>query len=369
MSPGIEDGEFTVWLHLVPMASDTPSARPRSREWIRHRRARRPERKTTMTHPIDQPLASPNVRARTRLQTIAAAYLALSGAISILYAGFVPIPPFSDVPVPLVGQVLGAIALVAAFGVFRQAAWGRVLGVLIVALGLGLAVLRVASVAAETGPLYALGTVAIDVSRSACSSSGCSYGAGRRLPDNRPSAPAKATCGPRFCQAARRAGAIGAGRCQAAGMRSPKGRPDPAWIVAATTPSTTSHLRHSLPHRREVGHEQPDHRVPSWHRADRRRMRHRETVSPSVAPSIAIMATAPPSASPTTPTVSPIATIGQPSAHGIGLWDQRAQRRARPPPSPRPTGRGSRTRPHSRTRASPRRRRQGLCHGVASWTQ
>ena len=116
-----------------------------------------------MSHPIERPHARSSDHARTRLQTVAAAYLGLSGAISILYAGFVPIPPFSDVPVPLVGQVLGAIALVAAIGVFRQAAWGRMLGVVIVALGLGLSVLRVGSVAAETGPLYALVTVAIDV--------------------------------------------------------------------------------------------------------------------------------------------------------------------------------------------------------------
>ena len=55
-------------------------------------------------------------------------------------------------------------------------------------------------------------------------------------------------------------------------------------------------------------------------------------VSPSVAPSIAIMATAPPSASPTTPTVSPIATVSPsplPTASPAGT--------ARPASSPTPT--------------------------------
>lgn len=71
-----------------------------------------------MTRPTERPLERPNVPARTRLLTVVAAYLALTGAMAIIYAGFVPIPPFSDVPAPLVGQVLGAIALVAAIGVF-----------------------------------------------------------------------------------------------------------------------------------------------------------------------------------------------------------------------------------------------------------
>ncbi len=120
----------------------------------------------TVTRPTARPLETPNVPARTRLLMVVAAYVALSGAISIVYAGFVPIPPFSDVPVPLVGQVLGTIALVAAIGVFRQQAWGRTLGVLIVAAGLGLAVLRVASVASATSPLYAVLTIAVDIGLS-----------------------------------------------------------------------------------------------------------------------------------------------------------------------------------------------------------
>jgi hypothetical protein len=116
-----------------------------------------------MTRPTERPLERPNVPARTRLLTVVAAYLALTGAMAIIYAGFVPIPPFSDVPAPLVGQVLGAIALVAAIGVFRQQAWGRTAGVLVVAVGLGLAGLRVASVASETSPIFAVLALAVDM--------------------------------------------------------------------------------------------------------------------------------------------------------------------------------------------------------------
>jgi hypothetical protein len=51
---------------------------------------------------------------RTRLQTLAAGLLAWGGAAAIFYAGFLPLPPFSDVPIPLVWQVLGIVGLAAA---------------------------------------------------------------------------------------------------------------------------------------------------------------------------------------------------------------------------------------------------------------
>jgi hypothetical protein len=92
-----------------------------------------------------------------------AVLLAFSGAMAIFYAGFLPMPPLSDAPVPLAWQVLGVIEMVAAIGVFRQQAWGRALGVAIVAVSLGLAVLRPASQASGAGAPEILATLALDV--------------------------------------------------------------------------------------------------------------------------------------------------------------------------------------------------------------
>ena len=66
---------------------------------------------------------------------IAAAFLALEGIATIVYAGFLP-PPIIDagVTVPLLGHLpfvwlaTGALALVAAVGVFLRRTWGRLLG-------------------------------------------------------------------------------------------------------------------------------------------------------------------------------------------------------------------------------------------------
>lgn len=106
---------------------------------------------------------------RTRLQTLVAGLLALGGGTAILYAGFLPIPPFSDVPVPLAWQVFGVIGLAAAVGVFRQQAWGRVLGVVVVAMrvavamSLPLAVLILAPRAPRSGPLELFVSLALSV--------------------------------------------------------------------------------------------------------------------------------------------------------------------------------------------------------------
>lgn len=67
---------------------------------------------------------------------IAAAFLALEGITTIVYAGFLP-PPIIDagVTVPFLGHLpfvwlaAGALALVAAIGVFRRRTWGRYLGI------------------------------------------------------------------------------------------------------------------------------------------------------------------------------------------------------------------------------------------------
>ena len=82
---------------------------------------------------------------RTRLRTLAAGILALGGGAAILYAGLLPIPPFSSVPVPLAWQLLGVVGLAAAVGVFRGHPWGRALGIGVVAIDLTLIVFRAAT--------------------------------------------------------------------------------------------------------------------------------------------------------------------------------------------------------------------------------
>ncbi len=64
-------------------------------------------------------------KGRTRLQVLAAGLLALGGVQTILYAGMLPLPPFSVVPDPLWWQAFGVIELAAAVGVFGRQVWGR----------------------------------------------------------------------------------------------------------------------------------------------------------------------------------------------------------------------------------------------------
>jgi hypothetical protein len=88
---------------------------------------------------------------RTRPQALAAVLLALSGASAILYAAFLPIPPLSDVPVPVVLQALGVTTLLAAVGVYLGQTWGRWLGVLITLVSLALAIGRMTSSISAVG--------------------------------------------------------------------------------------------------------------------------------------------------------------------------------------------------------------------------
>jgi hypothetical protein len=100
---------------------------------------------------------------RTRLTTFAATLLAFGGGLAILYAGFLSIPPFSDVPVPLAMQALGVVGLAAAVGVFLRQAWGRALGVAVVVIDLALAVLRVAAQASGPNALNVFADLAMSV--------------------------------------------------------------------------------------------------------------------------------------------------------------------------------------------------------------
>ena len=99
-------------------------------------------------------------------QTLAAGLLAIGGATTIVYAGFLPIPPFSDVPVPLVWQVLGVLELAAAVVVYRGRTWGRMLGLSVVSLGLVLAIVRAAAQGSGSDALGVLMSLAVSVAYS-----------------------------------------------------------------------------------------------------------------------------------------------------------------------------------------------------------
>jgi hypothetical protein len=101
------------------------------------------------------------MKGGTPFQLIAAGLLAIGGGLSILYAGFLPIPPFSDVPIPLVWQVIGLAGLAAALGVFLGRAWGRALGVGVTAIDLGLLLFRVIARGSGSSPLDAFVDVAL----------------------------------------------------------------------------------------------------------------------------------------------------------------------------------------------------------------
>lgn len=67
-------------------------------------------------------------------------------------------PPISHLPTPLAWQAFGALGLVAAVGVFRQQAWGRALGVIVVAVNVVLGVfMAVARMPESTPPEMFLG--------------------------------------------------------------------------------------------------------------------------------------------------------------------------------------------------------------------
>jgi hypothetical protein len=101
---------------------------------------------------------------RTRGQTLATVLLGWNGMAGIVYAGLVPLPPFSDVPVPVVMQVLGLATVAAAVGVFRGQAWGFTLGVGVTLAGLVLEVFRVVDDSPRLGSsLEVLAFATIDV--------------------------------------------------------------------------------------------------------------------------------------------------------------------------------------------------------------
>jgi hypothetical protein len=69
-------------------------------------------------------------------QRLVVVWLVLGGVYAILYAGFSSLPPLWEQPVPPVWWALGVTTLVAALGVLRMAAWGRLLAIVVVAFSL-----------------------------------------------------------------------------------------------------------------------------------------------------------------------------------------------------------------------------------------
>jgi uncharacterized membrane protein (DUF2068 family) len=100
-------------------------------------------------------------RKRSWPRILVAVALGISGVSAILYAGLLPLPPFSDIPVPIVWMAFGAVELVAAVGVFLAKAWGRWLGVAVVIVTIGLDIARLIATIGRLDPLVGLGTFAI----------------------------------------------------------------------------------------------------------------------------------------------------------------------------------------------------------------
>jgi hypothetical protein len=71
----------------------------------------------------------PTPRRRSPALRLAAAWLAVTGALAIFYAPLVPLlPPLVTRPVPFVSAVIGVVGLAAAVGVWQRRDWGRWLG-------------------------------------------------------------------------------------------------------------------------------------------------------------------------------------------------------------------------------------------------
>lgn len=109
----------------------------------------------------DQPTTTPRKRSWPRI--LVAAALAISGLSAIVYAGFLPLSPFSDVPVPIAWQVFGAAEVIAAVGVYLGRAWGRWLGVVVIVITILLATFRALFAIAGPDPALELGSYVVGI--------------------------------------------------------------------------------------------------------------------------------------------------------------------------------------------------------------
>lgn len=106
----------------------------------------------------------PPVR-RSRLLVATAGLVAFSSAVTILYAGVMPVLPLSDQPVPLAMNALGITGLAATVGIYVRQAWGRALGVGTTLIGSAIGILATARTVSDgtMDPFPMLVTVALDV--------------------------------------------------------------------------------------------------------------------------------------------------------------------------------------------------------------
>ena len=78
---------------------------------------------------VDRRPPSAPARRRPIVVTVAAVVLASSGILSAWYGGLTPFPPFTSRPVPVLWDIVGALLLLAAVGIWRLRDWARWLGV------------------------------------------------------------------------------------------------------------------------------------------------------------------------------------------------------------------------------------------------
>jgi hypothetical protein len=96
---------------------------------------------------------------RTRWIVLVAACLLISGLVTIVYGGFLPVPDWLSfrIAIPVLGSppavlvVLGGVSIVAAVGVLGVRAWGRALGAVVTLAGLSYAAWRSIQGAAPGG--------------------------------------------------------------------------------------------------------------------------------------------------------------------------------------------------------------------------
>lgn len=106
---------------------------------------------------------TPTPRSRSWPRILVAAALAISGASAILYAGLLPLYPFSEHPVPIVWMTFGAVELVAAVGVFLLREWGRWLAVAVIVVTLVLTGIRAAYAGAGPDLVFEIGSFLVSL--------------------------------------------------------------------------------------------------------------------------------------------------------------------------------------------------------------
>ncbi len=94
---------------------------------------------------------------------LVAAALAISGAGAILYAGILPMPPFTDQPALLAWQAFGVAEVLAAIGVYFGRAWGRWLAVVVIVITMFLNVARAIVEIAKPDPFVWLVTFVVGI--------------------------------------------------------------------------------------------------------------------------------------------------------------------------------------------------------------